>query len=307
VWGSITKVSTGTAILRLVESGDLDLNTSMASLVDPMLHSMKKADPTLNFSSCRDLWGDEVSNVTIYHLATMQSGIPDFDTATPTEPPTDFLRQTLYDHPTTDFVPPKLLGLPWVHTGALVFRPGKNQSYSSTNFVLLGLVLAHKAGASSWDTYDQKSFLPADMQALLPSVRYMSRGCPRDVGRIHGYDRTTYNNHSATVADQRDTVGVHGVYSGWSASDYVSTTADAARLCYAVYGPQQQTPPALLSLASQRTMIPTTPFYGFATFNLSGDTGVNGSIGVAYGHMGATYGYDSLMSYHPELVILSWT
>jgi CubicO group peptidase (beta-lactamase class C family) len=284
-----------------VERGDLSLDAPIAPLVDPMLHAMKKANPAQNFSSCQDLWGKEVSKITVYHLATMQSGIPDFDTAVPNQPPTDFLRQQLFDHAATDFTPPKLLALPWVHKGKLDFEPGKNRSYSSTNFVLLGLVLAHKAGAPYWDEYDQKSFLPKDMQALLSSVRYMARGCPADVGRIHGYDRTTYNNHSQGVADQRDVSDVHGVFSGWSASDYVSTVADAARLCYAVYGLQNQQPPALLSPASQRIMIPTNSFYGFATFNLSDQTGVNGSLGVAYGHIGATYGFDSLLAYHPAL------
>ena len=62
-----------------------------------------------------------------------------------------------------------------------------------------------------------------------------------------------------------------------AASDYVSTTADAARLGYAVYGPPEQWTrppmppgqPPLLSRASQRAMVPTNPFYGLATFNLS--------------------------------------
>ena len=56
VWGSITKISTGTAILALAQAGKLSLNDSIALYVDPMLASMKLKDPSLNFSSVVDLW-----------------------------------------------------------------------------------------------------------------------------------------------------------------------------------------------------------------------------------------------------------
>ena len=45
------------------------------------------------------------------------------------------------------------LSLPWVYTGKL--SPVSTHGYSSTNFVLLGLVLAKFANATSWDTLDQ--------------------------------------------------------------------------------------------------------------------------------------------------------
>ena len=87
IWGSITKVSTGAAILKLAQEGKLSLNDTIPQYVDPMIASMKAKDPSLGFNSSEDLWGPEVSRVTIYHLATMNSGIPDFDTAKPFPPP----------------------------------------------------------------------------------------------------------------------------------------------------------------------------------------------------------------------------
>ena len=45
---------------------------------------------------------------------------------------------------------------------------------------------------------------------------------------------------------------VHGVFSGWSASDYTSTVADAAVLAYEVYGPQQR----IIDAAHQNIMVP---------------------------------------------------
>ena len=54
----------------------------------------------------------------------------------------------------------------WVATGYLDFTPGTYRTYSSTNFVLLGLLLAALTNASTWDAYMQSSVLD-----VLPSSR----------------------------------------------------------------------------------------------------------------------------------------
>merc|ERR1712050_592821 len=41
--------------------------------------------------------------------------------------------------------------------------------------------------------------------------------------------------------------------------------------------------------------------YGLATFNLARDTGHKGRYGTAYGHLGATYGFQSQLVYFPVL------
>ncbi len=310
VWGSITKISTGAAILKLAQEGKLSINDTIPQYVDPMLAAMKAEDPSLNFSSCSDIWGEEVNDVTIFDLASMNSGIPDFDTAKPyPPPPKDPLRATLYAKPAQDWTPPELLGVPWVSTGKLDFPPGKREhwSYSSTNFILLGLILAQQSGAKRWQDFDQSSFLPEDIKAKLPSVRYVSKGAaPKDVTRLVGYDRTSYNGQSAKALPGVDVRDVHGVFAGWSASDYTSTVADAARLAYEVYGPKQR----IINATNQNIMVPYCSsshsfecIYGFATFNLTDQIGQKGDMGTAYGHIGATYGFDTMLSYHPALDI----
>jgi hypothetical protein len=118
------------------------------------------------------------------HTHTLQ-----FDTAKPYPlPPTDSLRATIYANASEDFTPPLLLSVPWVATGALDWMPGTKQDYSSTNFVLLGLILAYHSGADSWDQYDQRAFLPPAVAKELPSVKYVRHGAPKDVTRLHGYD-----------------------------------------------------------------------------------------------------------------------
>ena len=48
-------------------------------------------------------------------------------------------------------------------------------------------------------------------------------------------------------------------------------------------------------------MVPTCPMYGLAAFNLSYYTGQPPPLGTSYGHLGATYGFQSVVSYHPAL------
>jgi len=199
--------------------------------------------------------------------------------------------------------------VPWVARGKLDFIPGHPRhgfAYSSTNFILLGLILAHHAGAPSWDQFDQKTFLPAALKSALPSVTYVRKGAPVDVTPIGGYDRTSYNGHSAKEMPGVPVSSIHGVFGGWSASDYTSTVGDAARLAYEVYGPRHR----IIDAEHVKVMIPDCPggggyfdpcIYGFATFNLTDQTGHSGPMGTAYGHIGATYGYDTMLSYHPAL------
>ena len=89
---------------------------------------------------------------------------------------------------------------------------------------------------------------------------------------------------------------VHGVFGGWTASDIVAPVQDIANLVMAIYGP-----PSELSLISQENITMMTDiknFYGFATFLLFDFTGqpTDGPVdyGTCYGHLGATYGWNSL-------------
>ena len=162
-------------------------------------------------------------------------------------------------------------------------------------------------------------------------VKFALSGSPADWTSVTGYDRTSYNGANssarpgidvrhveemppaprprareiagavrglmhATVMPQVS--GVRGVYAGWTASDVMMGVDDAARLAYDIYG---AAPPRLLSPSSVRTMIPWRPFYGFATFNMSRSWGPSSTMPYnrAYGHLGATYGYDSIVVYWP--------
>merc|ERR1712048_938555 len=63
---------------------------------------------------------------------------------------------------------------------------------------------------------------------------------------------------------------------------------------------------SLLPKRFRNMMIPRPlwgSFYGLASQNvgLLGITGCKGKLQIAYGHLGATYGYDSVYAYNPKL------
>lgn len=303
VWGSVTKVLTGTGILRLVSKGILKLDDKIPPLVDPFIKEMKANNPSQNFSSVADLFGPETELITIEDLLGMKSGLPDYDTASPWggEGPTDVLRKAAYANPGKDFGPAEMLNLPWVHTGKLLFAPGKCDTmkyfncYSSTNFVLLGMILAGQAKVSNWDTFDQEAILNDVASDFTTPFEYALHGAPFKWTPVVGYDNTSYNHRT----HRKDVSNVAGVFSGWTASDFVGDPTNIARFIHDVYAP----PYKLVAKEYVDLMYNTSGItgYGLATFNLSYRTGQSGPDGVAMGHLGATYGYQSVVAYNPAM------
>lgn len=282
------------ALLQAVEAQKL---SSLDMPVAPILDLALRA---IGIGKMTSLWGTQAASITARHLATMTSGIPDYDTAEP-HGHSDPLRASVYASPAKELTPFSLLKLGWVATGKLNFSPGKQKAYSSTNFLLLGLLLAQLTGSLSWDTYQQASILdalPASRRQLY-DIRFAVHGTPRSSGAVDGFDRTSYNGQNASQMPGRGVANIAGVFGGWTAADLVAHAADVARFAYDLYGAQ---PPQLLTPDSRQLMIPKVKFYGFATFNLTGVVGnYSGAEAMkAWGHLGATYGYDSIVAYFPH-------
>jgi len=307
VWGSVTKLLTGSGILRQVEKGNLKLDAPVAPHIDPVLSA-------LGLGSMVELFGEEAAKITAHHLGSMQSGVPDYDTAKPwPRPPTDPFRAQVYKSPTTEWDPVEILNVTWVNTGTLDFSPGSRTRYSSTNFVLLGLLLSNLEHSAAWDAYDQLTALdalPPSRRSMYSDVKLAVHGAPSNWTTLHGYDRTSYNGQDPSRLPGTDVYHVKGVYGGWTASDVTAKIADVARLAYDIFGADG---PRVLKKSSVDVMIPHNSGhgfpYGFATFNLSRSWGVSTGEGKdyneAYGHLGATYGYQSIVLYFPaaDLVI----
>ena len=300
-WGSVTKQFTGALLLQRYEQHGFDsLDDAAHRYVDPQLLK-------LGLGSMAALFGPEAQLITLRQLATMASGVPDYDTAKPDTPmPTDVFRARCYARPDEVFGPAQILNLSWVAKGRLDFKPGTSGCYSSTNFVLLGLALCSvQPSCNAW--YDLKpgavfDTLPPGQRKKFAGTSFAARVSPRAAGVIAGFDRTSYNGHDPNARPGIDVSSVRGVFAGLTASDVVAPAQDVARFAYGLYG---RTGTGILSEASRALMTPTPAqaFYGFATFNftqmnLAGAT-ANSERAHAYGHMGATYGYDSISAYWP--------
>ena len=84
VWGSVTKMVTGVSIIRLANEGVFGLHDKVAPILDPYFEKqgwLFKGEPI----TMQTLWWSQANDVTIWQLATMTSGVLDFDTAKPSE------------------------------------------------------------------------------------------------------------------------------------------------------------------------------------------------------------------------------
>lgn len=301
-WGSITKMLTAASILKLVSQGAFELDDPVPPLVNPIIARMAKSNPKQNFTSVEELWGSNIKKTTVRQLLSMQSGVPDFDTATPQRGgvSTDSLRKELYRNPDHFYSPAELMNVPWVrgqwvNCKRKMWPVGPKFCYSSTNFMLLGLILASHTGAATPNAFDQASFLP---KVLRGQMQFALKGAPVDYGAAHGYDRTPYNMPVNQTNDHDDSA-VDGVFAGWTASNIVANASVLANLAWEIYGP----PSSIAKKPYIDQMIPKNGIYGLGTFNLGWLTGQHQSLGIGYGHLGATYGYQSLAGYFPDLKI----
>lgn len=131
---SATKMFTGTAVMMLVEDERL-------SLEDPVVRLLPELPAA---------W----SNVTVQHLLTHTSGVPDWFEANagPRGNPLDA-------QATRDEIIKKISGKP------VEFQPGEKWSYNQTDAVLLGMVIEKISGRTFEDFLEQRIFKPLAMTA----------------------------------------------------------------------------------------------------------------------------------------------
>ena len=194
---------------------------------------------------------------------------------------------------------------------------GRNRAYHqycSTNYILLGLVLAnhyHRDGdAWSWQAYDQKTVVPSALRkaGLLDASTFADSGACDAYTDVHGF-MESYDVHGATFPPQ-DISNVSCV-GGWTGGNYLGPVSDVAQYTYDLYSPAAggSSSSSILSKQSQALLTNFTTassgssshhfkFYGMGTFSLDWAIGMNGT---AYGHVGDTYGFQSQTTYFPGL------
>jgi len=240
--GSVTKQFTAASILLLEERGKL-----------------KTDDPVKKFVPDAPAAWDKI---TIFHLLTHTSGIPNF-TSFP-----DYQSQEPF--PAT---PEKLVAR--FRDKPLDFQPGEKWSYSNSGYVLLGYVLEKVSGESYEKFVQENIFGPLGMKdsgydsnaAIIPrraSGYVRSRNGPLNAGFIH-------------------------MSIPFSAGALYSTTEDLLRWEQGLFGGK------VLSAASLTKM--TTPFKDDYACGLSVHT-VKGHKVIDHG--GGIEGFNTFLAYYPE-------
>lgn len=152
----------------------------------------------------------------------MQSGVQDFD-----QP--DFDQQILAQGSKTHS-PLEFVEYAANQTVKLLFEPGTQVSYSSTNYDLAGFILlAHAGDGVTWDTIDFSKFFPA---GVLGNLKFFTTQPISDLLTVPGITgggwghlpKTTIYNQSSTIL-------------GWTCGNMVGTTSDVANFVWDLLGP----------------------------------------------------------------------
>lgn len=168
--------------------------------------------------------------------------------------------------------------------------------------MLLGFVLAQYANLADWKEFDQTRILP---DYLKNEIVFAKDGSPVSYGSARGYDRTSYNQPVKGVHNDHDNGDVKGVFAGWTASNAVASAAAMANMTWEIYSAYSFAPKEFIDQMKppKATFFHPISIYGLGTFNLNMETGQKGAYGEGYGHLGATYGYQSFSGYFPALNI----
>jgi CubicO group peptidase (beta-lactamase class C family) len=240
--GSVTKQFTAASILLLEERGKLKTDDSVKKFVPDAPAAWDK--------------------ITIYHLLTHTSGIPNF-TSFP-----DYHSQEPFAA-----TPEKLVAR--FRDKPLDFQPGEKWSYSNSGYVLLGYVLEKVSGESYEKFVQENIFGPLGMK----DSGYDSNSAiiPR---RASGYARSKNGPVNA---------GFIHMSIPFSAGALYSTTEDLLRWEQGLFGGK------VLSAASLAKM--TTPFKDDYACGLSVHT-VKGHKVIDHG--GGIEGFNTFLAYYPE-------
>jgi len=202
LWGSFTKMWTSSAVMKLYEDGNLDLDQPVYQYINAAYQRGTGQNLESNF-------GDGIKSVTARQLLSMRGGIQDYD---------EIYYQ--WQHLTEDIGPDRAAQLFGSSTG---LAPGSCGMYSSMSYELLGLLLIEKAGAGSWDKYDQNVWLEE-----FPKVKFGLHGpCSSQVGVQGKCDR-----FQPCVGQDLSKMSCT---SGYTCGNLIATGEDVARFIYMLF------------------------------------------------------------------------
>lgn len=131
---SLSKQFTATAVMMLYEEGELALDDSLASY----------------FADAPDAW----SSITLHHVLSHQSGIPEFDNRVPVSSIIEWKNEDV---------------LEWAKGQPLLFAPGEGFEYANTGYVLLALIIEEVTDAPFAELVARRILEPLAMEDSLVS------------------------------------------------------------------------------------------------------------------------------------------
>ena len=257
--GSITKTFVATTVLQLVEEGKLSLEDTLTTLLPESITA--------------DIPNSE--QITIKQLLQHTSGIPDYVDELFTQASTDatvFLQE---------WEPEELVDL----TDGLepLFEPGESWRYSSTNFVLAGLIIEAVTGNNIAAEIRTRILEPLNLENTFFAKEEEIPG-----GYISGYWDFDGNG-------TLDNISVANISWTWAAGAMVSNTQDLDTFARSLFKGDLLEPQTLEQMLDT---IPTTDPVNYSSYGLGVGT-IESPNRFWYIHRGQTLGYRSNMWYSP--------
>lgn len=267
--GSTTKSFTAVLIMRLVAQGKIALDAPVSRYLPELLPD-----------------GDRI---TVRELLSQTSGLFDY-----LQDPS-FIAPYVTGNLRFAWTPGQEVGFAAAHP--LLFAPGKQFSYSNTNYVVLGLLAERVGGAS----YDQQLrdviFRPLGLgHTTLPTGK-------EALPDVHGsVAMSVYDKNASPVPV--DTASLSPSL-GWSAGGLRSTVEDVADFYRALFS-RKLLPPA--QVTAMEATAPTGGQYGLGLMPTGGHAyewanytkAINTTCGLAWGHGGSFPGYYGLPISSPD-------
>jgi len=280
LFGSGTKPFTAAAIVRLHERGVIkSLDENASKYIDPVLSNLNRT------ASLVGMLGERAGRVTVRHLIQMQSGIADFDV-----PGLDnkiLVQNSCSPVEIIQFVSSLRdevckAASSGVCSCRFMCEPGDCTSYSSTNYVLAGLVLAgatavqpstrHGSGSSQvpmWQRFNTELFtqtLGLDKNKAFANSKFsfpVGGSKLRDSGLTVAGSSIQYGKTELWEQD--------AAVLGFTCGNCIASAHDAARFYYQLLGP----PSSIVSLQSLAMMQETrTLDAGWAAGHIDYGTGL---------------------------------
>jgi CubicO group peptidase (beta-lactamase class C family) len=139
---SVSKPLTATAIMQLIERGELTLDDPISKYVPQYL-------------------GSSADSITVYNLLTQTSGIPDYLSLVDSD-------ETFGQPVPTDQVVSMFMSSP------IEFEPGSKWQYSNSNYYLLGKIIEVVSGLNYGEYMDENFFKPLEMNNSGFPKRYLN-------------------------------------------------------------------------------------------------------------------------------------